>query len=132
MKNFVRRALRELRKNSLPDFVRKVSFYYFGKGRFLWALDKKDWEKKRTLAKKLFADYPVGNADSLHPAIVYVIPGTWIAGGIAVVLRHANMLKERGYDVVVVSQDLRTTVPWFAGQQVEIIPMSGAFMMMRI
>lgn len=46
------------------------------------------------------------------PKIAYVIPGCSISGGVAVILQHANRLKERGYDVVLISMDGNTHVAW--------------------
>lgn len=120
----IKRIIRELRKNSLPDFVRKTLFYYFGKGRLLWALNSADWARKKFLVKREFAKYKIGNRSGKDRIIVWVIPGTWISGGIAVVVRHANMLQERGYRVFLVTQDLKATIPWFTHQKVKVVPMS--------
>ncbi len=122
--NLIKRIIRELRKNSLPDFVRKTLFYYFGKGRLLWALNSADWARKKFLVKREFAKYKIGNRSGKDRIIVWVIPGTWISGGIAVVVRHANMLQERGYRVFLVTQDLKATIPWFTHQKVKVVPMS--------
>src|SRR6185369_2280475 len=124
MNNILRRIVRELKKNSLKDFIKKTSFYYFGKGRFLWALDIKDWEKKKKISGELFSQYPVRNSVQKKQIIVFVIPGVWISGGVSVILHHANMLKERGYGVFVVTQDLKTDIPWYSEQKVDVIPMN--------
>lgn len=116
------RIVRELRKNSFPDFFRKAIFYFLGKGRLLWALDEHDWQKKKLLAEKAFAHYPKGSQHPKSPNIVYILPGTWIAGGIAVVLQQANRLQERGYRVFLVTQDLKRDIPWFPEQKVPIVP----------
>lgn len=116
------RIVRELKKNNLSDFLWKVLFYSVGKGRLLWALDERDWQKKKVLAQKAFAHYPRGSTHPDSPTIVYVLPGTWIAGGIAVVLQQTNRLQERGHKVFVVTQDLKRTIPWFPNQKVPIIP----------
>ncbi|MBP9751309.1 MAG: glycosyltransferase family 4 protein [Candidatus Moranbacteria bacterium] len=116
-----RRVARELRKNDLRDFTRKAWFYSFGKGRMLWALDPDDWKRKKAKAAVYFSKYPVGNGGE-RPNIVFIVPGTWISGGIAVILRHANLLKTRGYDVTIVTQDLKASFPWYAGQDVPVVP----------
>lgn len=121
---FAKRVFRELKKNSLKDFIQKVFFYSLGKGKYLWALDKEDWSKKKEVTKKLFACYPIGSKDGGLPIVVYVLPGVWIAGGIAVALRHANILKKKGYRVYIVTQDLNTKFSWFADQDVEVIPIN--------
>ena len=117
----VRRVIRELQKNSLRDFIRKVRFYSFGRGKMLWALNHEDWQQKKERAQKFFAEYPLGSSqDQSH--IVFIVPGTWIAGGIAVIVRHANLLQSRGYRVTLVTQDLKESFPWYAGQAVPVVP----------
>jgi O-antigen biosynthesis protein len=58
----------------------------------------------------------------LKPKIGYVIPGTGISGGVAVICEHANRLRQRGYDVLVISEDDRDSIPWFPNQLVPVIP----------
>lgn len=116
-----RRIARELRKNNLRDFFRKARFYSFGKGRMLWALDPDDWKRKKAKAAAYFSKYPVGSGGE-RPNMVFIVPGTWISGGIAVILRHANLLRARGYDMTLVTQDLKTSFPWYAGQDVPVVP----------
>lgn len=55
--------------------------------------------------------------------ILFVIPGTKVSGGVAVILKHANMLLELGYDVLIASQDGNTGIGWFPNQTVKIIPL---------
>jgi O-antigen biosynthesis protein len=57
----------------------------------------------------------------LSKKIAYLIPGTSISGGIAVVLNHANLLLRRGYDIFLISQDDKTSIDWFPNQKVPII-----------
>ncbi len=58
----------------------------------------------------------------LRPTIAYLIPGTGISGGIAVILEHANRLHDAGYDVLLISQDERDDIPWWPGNRVPVIP----------
>jgi O-antigen biosynthesis protein len=118
----IRRIVRELKKNSLPDFVRKTAFYYFGKGRFLWAMNEKEWNDKKEVSQQVFSKYQNGQKEGKEMIVVLVIPGTWISGGIAVIVRHANMLKSRGYQVYLVTQDLKSKIPWYRDQHVEVVP----------
>lgn len=120
--NLIKRIIRELRKNSLPDFIRKTLFYTLGKGRHLWALDKHSWQKKK--AENFFGRYALPQRSGKEQTIIFVLPGLWIAGGIAVILRYANILKDRGYNVKIVTQDLKTEAVWFEHQRVEIVPIS--------
>lgn len=62
----------------------------------------------------------------LAPTIAYLIPGTGISGGIAVILEHANRLLEAGCDVLLISQDNRDSIPWWSGNRVPVIPFDTA------
>jgi glycosyltransferase involved in cell wall biosynthesis len=121
--NAIKRVIRELRKNSLADFVRKALFYSLGKGRYLWAFDTKSWQKKK--AKNVFGRYATAHRSGKEQVIVFVLPGVWIAGGIAVILRYANLLQDRGYRVKIVTQDLKTKVEWFENQRVSVVPINA-------
>lgn len=57
----------------------------------------------------------------LSPKIAYIIPGTGISGGVAIVLQHVNRLLERGYDVMLISQDSNELIDWFPNNKVGII-----------
>ena len=59
---------------------------------------------------------------SLVPTIAYLIPGTGISGGIAVILEHANRLLKAGCDVMLISQDNKDSIPWWPGNEVPVIP----------
>lgn len=61
---------------------------------------------------------------SLTPKIGYVIPGCGISGGIAVICQHVNRLLKRGLDVVLITEDEKTSIDWFPNQLVEVLPMS--------
>jgi len=67
------------------------------------------------------------NKTNLSPKIVYIIPGTAISGGIAVVLQHANRLLRKGYDVSIFTQDLKEKIDWFPNQKVAIIPINTPY-----
>jgi glycosyltransferase involved in cell wall biosynthesis len=58
----------------------------------------------------------------LTPTIAYLIPGTGISGGIAVILEHVNRLRRAGYDVFMISQDNQDSIPWWPGNEVPIVP----------
>lgn len=62
----------------------------------------------------------------LRPKIGYVIPGTGISGGIAVICEHANRLLQRGYDITLISEDNKTNISWYPNQLVEVIPLDKA------
>jgi len=62
----------------------------------------------------------------MKPKIGYVIPGTGISGGIAVICQHVNRLLLRGYDVAMISEDNQDSIPWFPNQLVEVIPINKA------
>ncbi len=56
--------------------------------------------------------------------IIYVIPGVEIAGGIAVVFQHANRLKKRDYNVILLNIGKAGKVDWF-DVDVEIVHWRG-------
>lgn len=58
----------------------------------------------------------------LTPTIAYLIPGTGISGGIAVILEHVNRLRRAGHDVFMISQDNLDTISWWPGNEVPIVP----------
>ena len=58
----------------------------------------------------------------LLPTIAYLIPGTGISGGIAVILEHVNRLRRAGYDVFMISQDNKDSISWWPCNEVPIIP----------
>lgn len=64
--------------------------------------------------------------DSPKKKIGYVIPGCGLSGGIAVILQHANRLLNRGYDVVLITEDEQTQIDWFPNQRVKIVPVAEA------
>jgi len=90
------------------------------------SLDRMGGKKRRTESRDSQSDgYKAGWRDGYRdgrwiavqngvckPKIAYVIPGCSISGGVAVILQHANRLKERGYDVVLVSLDGNTQLGW--------------------
>lgn len=57
----------------------------------------------------------------LKPLIAYVTPGCGISGGIAVICQHLNRLKNRGYSVLIITEDDKNSIDWFPNQNVEIM-----------
>jgi O-antigen biosynthesis protein len=81
--------------------------------------DDKKWYDLMLREYKIFSRLPL--------KICYIIPGTSISGGIAVVMQHTNRLLKEGYDVSVFSQDLKTNIDWFPGQKVPIYPIDREY-----
>ena len=75
--------------------------------------------------KKLFLSEYKRNI-KMKPKIGYVIPGTGISGGIAVICEHANRLIERGYDVSLVSEDNTDEIAWFPNLLADVVPLDKA------
>ncbi len=57
--------------------------------------------------------------------IVYLLPCCTISGGVAVVMQHANRLKARGHDVVLVNQQNDTDTRWFPHQSVPVVTLDN-------
>ena len=119
-----KKAVREIRNNSLGDLFRKLSFYHLGSGRFIWAQSLSDWKKKKEKSENVLKNYEsIKNKLRIKPNIVYILPGVDISGGAAVVLQHTNRLKDLGYNVRILTQDLGGKMEWFPRQRTEIIPL---------
>lgn len=58
---------------------------------------------------------------NIKPKIAYLIPGCGIGGGIAVICEHVNKLKNRGYDVLLITEDNSFSISWFPNQDVRIV-----------
>ena len=61
----------------------------------------------------------------MKPKIAYLIPGCGISGGIAVICQHLNRLRDRGYDVLMISETPETLINWFPNQRVEIVTLEN-------
>lgn len=61
----------------------------------------------------------------LVPKIAYIIPGTAISGGVAVILEHSNRLLQAAYDVLIISQDLNESIDWFPDQKVPVVSLKN-------
>lgn len=59
------------------------------------------------------------------PKVGYVIPNTQISGGIAMVCQYANRLLAKGFNITLIAKDDSTSIDWFPGQLVEILPLTG-------
>ncbi|MEI6533337.1 MAG: glycosyltransferase family 4 protein [Candidatus Roizmanbacteria bacterium] len=57
--------------------------------------------------------------------IIFLIPTTNIAGGIAVICEHATRLKSKGYDVTIFTLDNKSSIPWFKNLDVSVKPWNG-------
>lgn len=53
--------------------------------------------------------------------IVYIIPGTGVSGGIAVICQHANRLINRGHDVFLLSDSGDRKIDWFPNLKASVI-----------
>ena len=68
---------------------------------------------------RLFPPYHIGFGISMR--IAYLIPSCELSGGIAVVCQHVNRLKNRGHNVVLISETNDRTIDWFPNHNVKII-----------
>lgn len=55
--------------------------------------------------------------------IGYIIPGTAISGGVAVVCEHVNRLLLRGHNVSIIAQNNSDRIPWFPNQLAPVYPL---------
>lgn len=62
-----------------------------------------------------------------RPRVAYLIPGKGLSGGTAVICQHANRLRARGLDVLLIDiSDDDRRLDWFPGQQAPVLPFSQA------
>lgn len=60
-----------------------------------------------------------------RPRVVYLIPGVGISGGTAVICQHANRLKQRGFEVLLLDvMESDRPITWFPGLEVDVVPFS--------
>ena len=122
-------GFRDLRSNGLKSFFfRTLNYLKNRKSISDTKLSIENWynRKKRENSRQSYVkclDY-----DPKQVTIVYIVPGTNISGGVAVVLQHANRLIERGYDVKILSQDRKSSLDWFPNQKALIIPFCEEFL----
>lgn len=76
-------------------------------------LEDKFRAKQKIWQQKAISEHKI--VPKLKPSIAFVIPGEGISGGIMVICQHANMLIEKGYDVVLINHNLEDTyrLDWF-------------------
>jgi glycosyltransferase involved in cell wall biosynthesis len=92
---------------------------------FFWNLlflNQKHTHRKRGARRAGTGYYQNKNS---RPKIGYVISGTAISGGVAVVCEHVNRLMTRGYDVSIISEDNLDRIAWFPNQSAPVIPLEN-------
>ena len=62
----------------------------------------------------------------MKPSIAFVIPGEGLSGGIMVVCQHANMLIQKGYDVVLINHNTKDPfkLDWFPDLLAPVVPIN--------
>jgi glycosyltransferase involved in cell wall biosynthesis len=106
----------------LRAFFKKCYLYFNDKTiktRFFFDAEYKRWEKfdlNRVSKKEIFID------KEKKSSIYFLIPGSRISGGIAVILQYANRLLVRGYDIKILSLSKNNNTDWFPDQKVDILP----------
>ncbi len=90
-----------------------------GNNELVFKENDKHWEKE------LLKQYRLNSV--LPKKICYIIPGSGISGGIAVVLNHTNRLLKDGYDVFLLSQNGSVNLDWFPNNKVPIIPLNDKY-----
>ncbi len=117
----IRFSVKESKRTGWNGFWRRVSWLIFeGLNSFPVPYDEYEWSRmKQRLAEKdarrqeILRDFQGRLDPAAKKKILYVIPGTAISGGIAIVLNHVNRLRERGYDTLLVSLNTPDTITWF-------------------
>ena len=107
--------------NSWREKIWRTLLSFFMEIDFLWNLIFQKPKVKENHKKPDRADNP--KTKNLKPKIGYVIPGTSISGGIAVICEHVNRLIQRGHDVSIISEDNLDRIAWFPNQSAPVIPL---------
>jgi O-antigen biosynthesis protein len=81
-------------------------------------------DKQKIWQQKALSDHKI--IPKLKPSIAFVIPGEGLSGGIMVICQHANRLIRKGYDVILINQNLRDPfkLDWFPNLLSPIIPIN--------
>lgn len=79
-------------------------------------------QKKLKRSKQISSNLKNQKTKDTKPKIGYVVSGTAISGGLAVVCEHANRLLQRGYDVSIITEDNLDRIAWFPNQIAPVIP----------
>jgi len=90
------------------------------KTRFSFDAEYARWEKYNKKRK----DDVAWEKKVEKPNVYFLIPGSKISGGIAVIFKHANELFKRGYGVKILSLAQKNDSNWYPDQRVEIVPYS--------
>lgn len=90
------------------------------KSRFFFDVEYKKW--KKYFAKNSNLNVEKQKKHEPLKNVYFLVPGTGISGGVAVILKHANMLLEKGNDVKILSLAVKNDSAWFPDQKVQILP----------
>ena len=88
---------------------------------FILSREMRSWIRWRALTAGIESTVSAPEDKGGRKSIIFLVPGTTISGGIAVVLQHANRLSERGYDVEIFSQSNFVDTSWFPNQRVKVL-----------
>jgi glycosyltransferase involved in cell wall biosynthesis len=108
--------------NSWRERIGRFLISYIMEIDFLWELLFRR-PKQKKVGRHTTTKLPAVKENKTKPKIGYVIPGTAISGGVAVVCEHVNRLIRRGYDVSIVSEDNLDRIAWFPNQLAPVIPL---------
>ncbi len=79
--------------------------------------DDKYWEELTLSEHKIIRP--------MKPKIAYVVAGCGISGGLAVICQHANGLLNRGYDVLIITEDACESIDWYPNQLVPVVSINN-------
>ena len=101
---------------AIPEVLTTIRFHS-GNLEETFRLEEKKWQEKAIAEYKTTAH--------LKPTIAFVIPSQGITGGTMVVCQHANRLLEKGYDVMIIDNEIfshkKSLEGWFPYVWPEVI-----------
>ncbi len=102
----LRNTVKEWKRNGMSGVIHRA-LYFFGLGGVEEHISTFWFHARRNM-------FPRKVIFGKKAKIAYVVPGVKISGGVAIILNHVNRLKERGYDVRLLTLSLETDIDWFA------------------
>lgn len=93
------------------DLTIKNRFFFWG-----------EYRRWQAFKKKRKSSSSSNEKEGMSRNVYYLVPGTGISGGVAVIFQHANRLCKRGFNVKILSLNNENNDAWFPHQSVEIIP----------
>jgi len=106
-------SYKELKLGGVRSFIKKTSFYL----KYKLFVKSFSFEEEFARWKKYDPDQISLRTEKIEDIkkakIVFLVPGTHISGGVAMVFQHANRLQKKGYNIEIFSLSNMNSSEWF-------------------